>query len=158
MCPTHQKTSWIKRVTVLVWVKNCLRKFTALVWLNIWLGKFLLNVGSSWFCLGEIAWMVGRKSGSENPVLKRPSPTLGGSDSCVWCTTILIFSLDIGLIRPVVCQICFALRGNIAVRTVVNYVGHKYGDKKESIGNKQAKSRCTCLEPMFVWAKFFIFI
>jgi len=86
MCPTHQKTSWIRKVTVLVWVKNCLRKFTALVWLKIWLGKFLLNVGSSWFCLGEIARMVGRKSGSENPVQKRPSPTLGGSDSRPWLT------------------------------------------------------------------------
>ena len=44
------------------------------------IGEVLIESGKFLVCLGEIARMVGRKSGSENPVQKRPSPTLGGSD------------------------------------------------------------------------------
>ena len=50
------------------------------------IGEVLIESGKFFVCLGEIAQMVGRKSGSENPVQKRPSPMLGGSDSRP-CTT-----------------------------------------------------------------------
>ena len=46
------------------------KKVSALVWVRNWLRKFLLNLGSAWFCLSEIAWIIGWKSRSKNHVQK----------------------------------------------------------------------------------------
>ena len=55
----------LRKVSALIWVKNWLRKLTALqlVWVKNWLRNFLINLGSSWFFLSEIAWMIRWKSG-----------------------------------------------------------------------------------------------